>query len=166
MLRRISQKPCHGYEILQDIDSKTEGAWRPGAGSVYPILKKLLENGYIQSDDKVGADRRVYTITQKGIESLEEDKQLFLNSGEKWMAMRRLFVELIGPEQLSRFLSEGTRSQFEIAQEIIRTKSKDIPPKELEYILRDYMLNLERQLEWANRVLKEMKSAAVVRARK
>src|ERR1035441_5342302 len=63
MLRKISKNPCHGYEILQEIDAKTEGAWRPGAGSIYPILKKLLENGYIQSDQKTGADRRIYSIT-------------------------------------------------------------------------------------------------------
>jgi DNA-binding PadR family transcriptional regulator len=155
MLRRISQKPCHGYEILQEIDDKTEGAWRPGAGSIYPILKKLMQSGYIKSDDKLGADRRVYSITPKGLESLKEDEKMFLNSGQKWMAMRRLFIELIEPDQLARFLSDGTRGQFEIAQEIIKTKMKDIPEKELEYLLKEYILSLERQLDWVRSTLKE-----------
>ena len=44
ILHKIAQKPIHGYEIIQDIDSKTEGAWRPGAGSLYPILKKLVSD--------------------------------------------------------------------------------------------------------------------------
>ena len=50
-------------------------------------------------------------------------------------------------------MSDGTRGQFEMAQEIIRTKTKEIPPEELEYLLKEYMLNLERQLEWANKAL-------------
>ncbi|MGA2199661.1 MAG: PadR family transcriptional regulator [Nitrososphaerales archaeon] len=166
MLRRISQKPCHGYEILQDIDSKTEGAWRPGAGSIYPILKKLHESGYIQSDDKTGADRRVYCITEKGLESLKEDEKLFLNSGQKWMAMRRLFIELIEPDQLLRFLSDGTRGQFEIAQEIIKTKMKDIPEKELEYLLKEYILSLERQLDWVKTTLDETVHTPKVRTKR
>jgi DNA-binding PadR family transcriptional regulator len=166
MLRRISQKPCHGYEILQDIDSKTEGAWRPGAGSIYPILKKLLANGYIQSDDKTGADRRVYSITPKGQEALKDDEKMFLNSAQKAMAMRRLFIELIDPKQLVRFLSDGTRGQFEMAQEIVRTKMKEIPPEELEYLLKEYMLNLERQLEWAEKTLDSIEPPVDVKAKR
>ncbi len=165
MLRKISQKPCHGYEILQEIDSKTEGAWRPGAGSIYPILKKLLESGYIQSDQKTGADRRIYSVTAKGLETLKEDEKTFLNSGQKWMAMRRLFIELIEPDQLARFLSDGTRGQFEIAQEIIKTKTKEIPQKELEYLLKEYILTLERQLDWANETLTQLKPVVSAKSR-
>ncbi len=160
MLHKISKNPCHGYEILQEIDAKTEGAWRPGAGSIYPILKKLLENGYIQSDQKTGADRRIYSITTKGVETLKEDEKTFLFSGQKWMAMRRLFIELIEPDQLVRFLSDGTRGQFEMAQEIIRTKSNEIPPKDLEYLLKEYKLTLERQLDWAAQTLTELEPVA------
>jgi len=149
-----------------DIDSKTEGAWRPGAGSIYPILKKLLANGYIQSDDKTGADRRVYSITPKGQEALKDDEKMFLNSAQKAMAMRRLFIELIDPKQLVRFLSDGTRGQFEMAQEIVRTKMKEIPPEELEYLLKEYMLNLERQLEWAEKTLASIEPPVDVKAKR
>lgn len=166
VLHKIAQSPCHGYEILQDIDSKTEGAWRPGAGSIYPILKKLLTSGYIKTDDRArGADRRVYSITAKGREVLKDDEKMFLNSGQKWMAMRRLFLELIEPRHLSRFLSDGTRVQFELAQDVIRTKMSDIPPKELEFMLKDYVLNLERQLEWANQMLEETKPTVEVKTK-
>lgn len=167
MLRKIAQNPCHGYEILQDIDSKTEGAWRPGAGSIYPILKKLVANGYIKANEGTRAvDRKVYSITQKGLESIKEDEKLFLNSGRNWMAMRRLFVELIQPEHLTRFMSEGTKGQFELTQEIMSNKMDVMSPNDREYILKEYVLNLERQLEWANRTLKELKPAAEVRTRK
>ncbi len=116
MLHKISQSPCHGYEILQDIDSKTEGAWRPGAGSIYPILKKLVTKGYIKAAAGArGADRKVYSITPNGLEFIKEDEKMLRNSGRNWMAMRRLFVELIQPEDMLRFMSEGTKEQFELS---------------------------------------------------
>jgi len=167
MLHKIAQSPCYGYEILQDIDSKTEGSWRPGAGSIYPILKKLVTKGYIKvASGGRSADRKVYSITPNGLEFIKEDEKMFHNSAKNWMAMRRLFVELIRPEDLSRFMNEGTKGQFELTQEIISSKVNSIPPKDREYILKEYVLNLERQLEWANQALKQIKPAMVVRARK
>ncbi|TMI28906.1 PadR family transcriptional regulator, partial [Candidatus Bathyarchaeota archaeon] len=41
VLHRIAARPAHGYGLLQEIENKTEGVWRPGAGSIYPILKEL-----------------------------------------------------------------------------------------------------------------------------
>src|SRR5438309_6468752 len=79
ILHKIAQKPIHGYEIIQDIDSKTESAWRPGAGSLYPILKKLVSEGLIKADPQPSskATRRYYQITPKGYESLEHAKEMF-----------------------------------------------------------------------------------------
>lgn len=167
MLRKIGKEPCYGYEILQDIDSKTAGAWRPGAGSIYPILKKLVADGYIKADEGAkGEDRKVYSITQKGVDALKEDEKLFLNSGQKWMAMRGLFIELIQPEQIMRFMSDGIKSQFELTQEIIETRSKEMSTNDVEFILKEYSLNLDQQLEWAKRRLKELKPEAQARGKK
>jgi len=167
MLRKIGNQPCYGYEILQDIDSKTAGAWRPGAGSVYPILKKLVASGYIKVEEAApGADRKVYSITQKGVDTLKEEEKMFVNSGQKWMAMRGLFIELIQPEHLMRFMSDGTKAQFELTQEMIENKSKEIPPQDLEFMLKEYVLNLEQQLGWANQRLSGLKPTAQNRTRK
>jgi len=123
------------------------------------VCKKLRE-------DPSRKDLYIIVITAKGQESLKDDEKMFLNSAQKAMSMRRLFIELIDPKQLVRFLSDGTRGQFEMAQEIIRTKTHEIPPKELEYLLKEYMLNLERQLEWANRALGEIKPMVDVKAKR
>src|SRR5438128_5324379 len=81
ILHKIAQKPIHGYEIIQDIDSKTEGAWRPGAGSLYPILKKLVSEGLIKAEPEPSneATRRVYHITPKDVEYLAHAKDMFNN---------------------------------------------------------------------------------------
>src|SRR5438034_11828670 len=90
ILHKIVQKPIHGYEIIQDIDSKTEGAWRPGAGSLYPILKKLVSEGLIKAEPEPSneATRRVYQITPKGDESLAHAQELFATFQHPFRSLR------------------------------------------------------------------------------
>ena len=155
ILHKIAQKPIHGYEIIQDIDSKTEGAWRPGAGSLYPILKKLVSEGLIKAEPEPSeeATRRVYHITPKGVESLAHAKEMFANFQQRFGSLRRLFIDLIDPENLATFFVDGSNRQFQMAQEMLESKQNKISPADLEYILKEYTLNLERQMNWANRLL-------------
>jgi DNA-binding PadR family transcriptional regulator len=163
ILHTISQKPTHGYEILQAIDEKTEGAWRPGPGSVYPILKKLHSEGYIKAErtSGVGTSQRSYEITPKGVELLREGKKIFANMAQRWSTTRRLFTDLIDPEDFEKFFIDGSRFQLKMAQEIIEEKADKIPPSDLEYALKEYALNLERQLAWTNAKLKQLAGKSV-----
>src|SRR3989454_11530420 len=160
ILHKIAQKPIHGYEIIQDIDSKTEGAWRPGAGSLYPILKKLVSEGLIKVDPEPSAEatRRVYQITPKGVESLGHAKEMFTNFQQRFGSLRRLFIELIDPENLATFFVDGSNRQFQMAQEMLESKRNKISQADLQYILKEYTLNLERQMNWANRMSNRSKS--------
>src|SRR5437879_13224303 len=162
ILHKIAQKPNHGYEIIQDIDSKTEGAWRPGAGSLYPILKKLVSEGLIKAEPEPSeeATRRVYQITPKGVESLAHAKEMFANFQQRFGSLRRLFLELIDPENLATFFVDVSNRQFQMDKEMLESKSDKITPADLEYILKVYTLNLERQMNWANRMLNRSKSKA------
>jgi DNA-binding PadR family transcriptional regulator len=158
ILNKIAQKPIHGYEIIHDIDSKTEGAWRPGAGSLYPILKSLESEGLIKPDQPTGEEtRKVYHITPRGSEALAESRETFNNFQQRWGFMRKLFVELIPPKQMTNFFVDGYNRGFQIAQDIIESKKQEIPKNDLEYMLKEYVLSLERQLSWANQKLSEMK---------
>jgi DNA-binding PadR family transcriptional regulator len=167
ILHKISQKPIHGYEIIQDIDSKTEGAWRPGAGSLYPILKKLVSEGLIRAEPEPSAEatRRVYQITPKGVESLAHAKEMFANFQQRFGSLRRLFIDLIDPENLATFFVDGSNRQFQMAQEMLESKQDKIPPSDLEYILKEYVLNLERQMNWADRMLNRSKPRLAPTAR-
>ncbi len=167
ILHKIAQKPIHGYEIIQDIDSKTEGAWRPGAGSLYPILKKLVSEGLIKAEPEPSAEatRRVYQITPKGVESLAHAKEMFANFQQRFGSLRRLFIDLIDPENLATFFVDGSNRQFQMAQEMLESKQDKIPPSDLEYILKEYKLNLERQMNWADRMLNRSKPRLAPTAR-
>ena len=151
ILHSISVKPKHGYEILQDIDGKTEGAWRPGVGSVYPILKKLLASGYIQTDERGSVEnRRVYSITPKGVEEMKERGEMFASSWQRWTAMRRLFFDMLDPAGISHLFIEGSRKQFEMAKELMEARRDSMSRSEVDFMLREYSVNLERQLDWTH----------------
>jgi len=159
ILHKIAQKPIHGYEVIQDIDSKTEGAWKPGAGSLYPILKKLVEEGLIKVDPSQAEEptRRVYHITPKGTEELAKSKEMFASFQQRWGFLRKLFIELTDPEHLADFFVEGSNRQFQFTQEMLESKAGKIPESEIEYLLKEYALNLERQLNWTNRMISQLK---------
>jgi DNA-binding PadR family transcriptional regulator len=58
-------QPWNGYQIIQEIGARTDGLWRPSAGSVYPALQQLEDEGLITTD--AGEDRRrMYTLTEAG----------------------------------------------------------------------------------------------------
>jgi DNA-binding PadR family transcriptional regulator len=67
LLILLSKKPCHGYEMMKEVEDRTEGCWKPTAGGVYPILQSLEKAGYIEG--KWGPQKRkrkIYRITEKG----------------------------------------------------------------------------------------------------
>lgn len=158
ILHRIAEGPVHGYEVIQDIDNKTEGAWRPGAGSLYPLLKKLESEGLIKAEgSREEATRRVYHITPKGQQSLLESKEMLTNFQHRWSFMRKIFIELIDPDKVANFFVESSNRQFELAREILESKSVKMPKADIEYMLKEYLLGLERQLSWANEKTRETK---------
>src|SRR3984893_6956104 len=54
----------NGYQIIQEIGERTQGVWRPSAGSVYPALQQLEDEGLIAA---AGEDRRRnYMLTDEG----------------------------------------------------------------------------------------------------
>ena len=162
ILNSISTKPMHGYEILQDIESKTKGAWRPGVGSVYPVLKKLLDRGYIQPDTKGSAEtRRVYSITPKGTQMIGEHGDMFTNSSQRWMAMRRLFFDMLDPAGVSNMFVEGSKKQFEMTKDLLESRKEALSRNDMEFMLREYSLNLERQLDWTHSQLRGLRSKPV-----
>ena len=61
-------QPWNGYQIIQEIGARTQGVWRPSAGSVYPALQQLEDEGLIRAQrDEAGEDRRRnYTLTDEG----------------------------------------------------------------------------------------------------
>jgi DNA-binding PadR family transcriptional regulator len=64
ILALLTERPMHGYEMIQELDQRTGGAWRPSPGSIYPTLQLLEDEGKITSEESGG--RRAYTLTDDG----------------------------------------------------------------------------------------------------
>src|ERR1700744_2439351 len=58
-------QPWNGYQIIQEIGARTQGVWRPSAGSVYPALQQLEDEGLIQAEAREDR-RRTFTLTEQG----------------------------------------------------------------------------------------------------
>ncbi len=54
----------HGYEMIREIEERTEGAWTPSAGSIYPTLQMLEDEGLISGQEIEG--KRRFTLTDSG----------------------------------------------------------------------------------------------------
>lgn len=64
VLALLAEQPMHGYQILQELEKRTGGAWTPSPGSIYPSLQALEEQGLVTSEKAGG--KRVYTLTPEG----------------------------------------------------------------------------------------------------
>jgi DNA-binding PadR family transcriptional regulator len=64
LLALLAERPMHGYEMIKEIDERTEGAWMPSAGSVYPTLQLLEDEGLIKGEESEG--KRRFTLTEEG----------------------------------------------------------------------------------------------------
>jgi DNA-binding PadR family transcriptional regulator len=73
ILDAVADAPRHGYEIIQVIEERSKGAYRPSPGVVYPTLQLLDETGLLSSTEKEG--RKVYAITAAGRAELEANRE-------------------------------------------------------------------------------------------
>ncbi|MDO7883456.1 PadR family transcriptional regulator [Salinibacterium soli] len=70
ILAALAVEPMHGYQIIQAIEARTHGAWKPSPGSIYPTLQLLADEGLVTAE-QVG-ERKVYSLTEAGRAAAEE----------------------------------------------------------------------------------------------
>lgn len=76
ILHLLSNKETYyGKELIDEIERKLGQHWRPSHGMVYPMLRELEKNGYLNAEWTNGDKKttRIYKITDLGIEALREE---------------------------------------------------------------------------------------------
>ena len=130
VLAILAEEPGHGYDVIQRLEEKTSGAWRPSPGSVYPTLQLLEDEGLARSAER--NDKRVYEITEQGRE--EATRRIEEAGGTPWEvagrndtrvgefrnAVRQL---LVASKQVS---ASGNQQQVERMLEILKRARKEI----------------------------------------
>lgn len=66
----LTEEPMHGYQVIREIEERSNGNWKPSAGSVYPTLQLLADEGLITAEESNG--RKTYTLTDAGREEAAE----------------------------------------------------------------------------------------------
>src|SRR4029453_16676932 len=73
ILALLAERPMHGYEMIQELEARTGGVWRPSPGSVYPTLQLLEDEDLITGEE--GEGRRRFTLTDAGRAEAERQGQ-------------------------------------------------------------------------------------------
>ncbi|HEY1854762.1 MAG TPA: PadR family transcriptional regulator [Solirubrobacterales bacterium] len=90
VLALLAERPMHGYEMIKEIEERTQGAWTPSPGSIYPTLQMLEDEGLIRGEESEG--KRRFALSETGAAEQKE------KAGEEtpWDAIR----EGVAPEGL------------------------------------------------------------------
>lgn len=70
ILALLDERQMHGYEMIQELEERTGGRWRPSAGSIYPTLQLLEDEGLVKAEDADG--KRVFSLTDAGTHAVKD----------------------------------------------------------------------------------------------
>ena len=130
LLGLLQDGPMHGYQAIQELTKRSGGAWRPSAGSIYPTLQQLEDEGLVTSEEREG--RRTYRLTETGTAAAQE----LPTGSERWGAQTQGAPEA-GPAVLRPIVFQlgaavmqvaqvGTPEAIEAARGILERARRDI----------------------------------------
>ncbi len=126
----LAEEPRNGYQIMQELEERTGGAWRPSAGSVYPALQQLEDEGLIRSGETNG--RKLYELTDAGrthVAERGEDQpapwdQMAGDVSDESRATWGLIREIA--MALSQVMNSGSAAQHAEARTVLANARRDL----------------------------------------
>lgn len=120
VLALLAEEPMHGYQIIHEIEDRSGGSWKPSAGSVYPTLQLLADEGMITAQESNG--RKIYSLTEAGREEADAAKSAPWDSSDSaqnagFSALPKAGIELAqAAAQVGR---TGTKGQVQEAVKVL-----------------------------------------------
>jgi len=123
LLVLLDEQPQSGYALMEEIERRSNGAWRPSPGSVYPTLKQLEDEELVRPE--AGEGRTPYSLTDAGTAYVAEHRD---ELGEPWAKLdegvseERLALRgLVGQIFAATFqlASAGDQAQIARAKELL-----------------------------------------------
>ncbi|RKS68474.1 DNA-binding PadR family transcriptional regulator [Motilibacter peucedani] len=71
----LAEEPMHGYQLMQAMDERTGGAWRPSPGAIYPTINQLEDEGLVTTAAEGG--RKLVTLTEAGRAHVEQQRTVW-----------------------------------------------------------------------------------------
>jgi DNA-binding PadR family transcriptional regulator len=124
----LAEQPFNGYGLMQEIETRSDGVWRPSPGSIYPALAQLEDEGLVIAEMTEG--RKAFALSDAGREYVEANREklgepwadLGREAGEGRMALRGLIGQLAAAAiQVSQV---GSDAQITQAGEILADARK------------------------------------------
>jgi DNA-binding PadR family transcriptional regulator len=120
LLALLAERPMHGYEVIQELDERTGGVWRPSPGSVYPTLQMLEDEGRVTSEEEGG--KRLFKLTDEGREEVARQTtppwdEVTEAAGENVLRGREAVGQLMGA--LHQVMAVGSDAQKARALEVV-----------------------------------------------
>jgi DNA-binding PadR family transcriptional regulator len=126
----LAEEPRNGYQIMQEVEQRSDGVWRASPGSVYPALSQLEDEGLIRSKDSDG--RKLFELTDDGRARVEQRPA---DASAPWEQMSGEVSdethELVGlMRQLAlafgQVISTGSKAQAAKAREVLDTARREL----------------------------------------
>ena len=129
-LSLLAEQPLHGYQIIQEIAERSGGAWKPSAGSIYPALQQLADEGLVRAEESEG--RRVFHLTETGrtyvSERQEELAAVWEDASDPAGDGMRELRDLVGQVAMAamQVAQAGTDTQISAARQILTNTRRQL----------------------------------------
>jgi DNA-binding PadR family transcriptional regulator len=119
LLLLLAESPQNGYQLIQEIERRTEGYWKPSPGSVYPSLQQLEDEGLVRAQEQ--DSRRSYTLTDEGRAYVDENRE---ELGDPFRAVTGGIDE--GVADLRQVMAQVAAAVMQVAASGHADKARDI----------------------------------------
>jgi DNA-binding PadR family transcriptional regulator len=73
LLSLLDDGPAHGYELMKRLEDRCGGMYSASAGTVYPVLQQLEDEGLVRAHQEEG--KKIYALTPEGQEELGRHRE-------------------------------------------------------------------------------------------
>ncbi|HTC60840.1 MAG TPA: PadR family transcriptional regulator [Solirubrobacteraceae bacterium] len=128
----LAEEPRNGYQIMQEVQERSEGVWRPSPGSVYPALQQLEDEGLIRSSEGGGGTGKVFELTDAGRAIVQERdadaptpwEQMSGNVSDQAHELAGAMREFAAA--FTQVIRSGSETQIAEARKVIETAKRDL----------------------------------------
>jgi DNA-binding PadR family transcriptional regulator len=128
----LAEEPRNGYQIMQEVQERSEGVWRPSPGSVYPALQQLEDEGLIRSSEAGGGTGKVFELTDVGRAHVQERhadaaapwEEMSNNVSDQAVDLGKLVREVASA--LTQVMRTGSEAQIGEARKVLVAARRDL----------------------------------------
>jgi DNA-binding PadR family transcriptional regulator len=104
LLSMLAERPMHGYELMKQLEERSGGIYRASAGTIYPTLQQLEDEGLVTAELRDG--KKTYSLTDTGRRELGDSREAvdrIWRRARRWEDWRSAFnpdaAEIRGPAE-------------------------------------------------------------------